>query len=109
MERDRFVLLLFVVLLANMVIFYLDTHRHSAFVNSLSLCLGAAFGQTVTCSDRQDSLVATSAISTKDRNAKRLCLHSRTTHTLLLHSGPLQGVYGLTATFALTDRQRRKS
>lgn len=85
--------------------FNLDTHIMSECMNSLFLSLGALFGQTVACSDRQDSLVATSAVGTQDGNTERLRLHGSTTHTLLLHSSPLQGVHGLTATFALTDRQ----
>lgn len=88
-------------------IFDLDTHIPSTIINSLSLslALGAVFGQTVARSDRQDGVVATSAVGTQDRDAQRLRLHSRTAHTLLLHSRPLQGVHGLTATFALTDRR----
>lgn len=69
------------------------------------LSLGAVFGQTVTCSDRQHSVVALSAIGTQEGNAERFGLHGSTADTLLLHSSPLQGVYGLTATFALTDRR----
>ena len=122
-ETNRFVLLLIVLLLVKMWvivatyivlyidIFDLDTHIPSTIINSLSLslarslALGAVFGQTVARSDRQDGVVATSAVGTQDRDAQRLRLHSRTAHTLLLHSRPLQGVHGLTATFALTDRR----
>lgn len=70
---------------------------------SRSLSSGAVFGHTVTCGDRQDSVVATSAIGAQDGDAERLRLHSGAAHTLLLHGGSLQGVYGLTATFTLTD------
>lgn len=88
--------------------FYLDKHILSSFITPPSLfpsSLGAVSGQTVACSDRQDSVVTTSAICAHNRNAERLGLHSSTAHTVLLHSGPLQGIHGLTAAFALTDRQ----
>lgn len=49
--------------------------------------------------------MAAGAVSAQDGNAERFCLHCRTTHTLLLHSSLLQGVDGLTATFALRNRQ----
>lgn len=109
-ETGRFVLLL-TVLLFYMDTFCLDIHIPSTFINySLSLSqslthfLGAVFGQTVTCSNRQDSMVCPGAVGTQDGNIERLRLHSSTAHALLLHSGPLQRVHGLTLTFALTDR-----
>ena len=74
-------------------------------VLSLFLFLGAVFGKTVACCDRQDSVLAASAVGTQYRNTERLRLHSRTAHTLLLHASPLQGVNRLTATFSLKDRQ----
>lgn len=95
-------LLLFVVWLVYVDMLTLDTYF------ALSLSLRAAFGQTFTRSDRQDSVVATSAISTANRNAERFCLHGSAAHAVLLHSVPLQGVHGLTATFALTDTQRQR-
>lgn len=71
----------------------------------LPLSLSALSGETVTCSDGQDCVMAAGAVCAQDGNAERFCLHCRTTHTLLLHSSLLQGVDGLTATFALRDRQ----
>lgn len=67
--------------------------------------LRALSRQTITCSDRQDRVVATGAVRAQDGNAERFCLHGRAAHALLLHSSLLQGVDGLTATFALRDRQ----
>lgn len=81
-------------------------YTHISLQVYLCLDLGAVFGQTVTRSDGQHSLVAAGAISTQDGNAERLCLHGGTTHALLLHHCPLQGVNGLTATFALPARHK---
>lgn len=85
-------------------IFPLDIHIYSL---SFSLhCLDSALSrQTVTCSDRQKCVVASGAVRAQNGNAERFGLHSRAAHTLLLHSSLLQGVDGLTATFALKDRQ----
>lgn len=74
-------------------------------IYSQSLALIALSRQTVTCGDRQDCVVVTGAIGAQDGNAERFGLHGRAAHTLLLHSSLLQGVDGLAATFALTDRQ----
>lgn len=75
------------------------------YMNIVVPSLSALSGQTVTRCDRQDCVEASGAVSAQDGNTERFCLHGRTTHTLLLHSGLLQGVHGLTATFALRDRQ----
>lgn len=74
-------------------------------IHRLSFSLHALSGQTVTLSDRQDRVVCTCAVGAQDGNAEGFCLHGRAAHTLLLHSSLFQGVDGLTATFALTDRQ----
>lgn len=88
--------------------FYLDTHTAYEFIISLSLSLrlslSAVLGHAVACRDRQNSLLASSAVGTQDGNAERLRLHGSTAHALLLHSTRLQGEHGLTATFALMDR-----
>lgn len=81
-------------------------YTHISLHACLYLGLGAVFGQTVTRGDGQHSLVAAGAISTQDGNAERLCLRGGATHALLLHRCPLQGVNGLTATFALPDRHK---
>lgn len=78
-------------------------HRINIYV--LLLSLSALLSQAVTCSDRQDCVVAPGAVSAQDGNADRFCLHCRTAHTLLLQSSLLQGVHGLTVTFALRERQ----
>lgn len=72
---------------------------------SLLFSLRALSRQTVAFSDRQDRVVATGAVRAQDGDAERFCLHGRAAHALLLHSSLLQGVDGLTATFALRDRQ----
>lgn len=81
--------------------------EHFPWINIyiLLLSLSALSRETVTGSDRQDCVMAAGAVSAQDGNAERFCLHCRTTHTLLLHSSLLQGVDGLTATFALRDSQ----
>lgn len=78
-------------------------HRINIYI--LLLSLSALSSQAVTGSDRQDCVVAAGAVSAQDGNAERFCLHCRTAHTLLLHSSLLQGVHGLTVTFALRERQ----
>ena len=101
-ETGRFVLL-WLVLLFYTGTFNWDTHIPSACLSSL--CLGALFGQTVTCGDWQDSVLASRAVGTEDGDSEGLCLHGSTAHTLLLHSGLVQGVHGLAAAFALMDGQ----
>lgn len=51
--------------------------------------------------------MAAGAIGTQDGHAERLRLHRSTTHTLLLHSGSLQRVHGLTVTLALKEINRQ--
>lgn len=109
-ETGKFVLLLFVK-----VVFFILLHflGYTQSINLYNLCLlffffhslGAVSGQTVAFGYRQNCVVATSAIGTHDRNVERLRLYRSTANALLLHSSPLQGVHGLTATFALTDRK----
>lgn len=76
------------------------------YVYELLFPLVAVLGLTVACSDRQDGVVAASAVGAQHWYAERLRLHSSTTHTVLLHSCTLQGVHGFAATFALGDRER---
>lgn len=93
-ETDK--LVLFVFCIAGFFFFcgyILAGIQKSITIYKISFCLGAVFGQTVACSDRQDGVVATSPVGTEDGNAEGLCLHCGTTHTLLLYSSSLQGVH----------------
>ena len=83
----------------------LNGYEYFCWIHPLPFSLRALSRQTVTCCDRQERVLATGAVRAHHGDAERFGPHGRAAHTLLLHSSLLQGVDGLTATFALADRQ----